>query len=213
MHRLFPKINELTVFIITVLLYAAILISPELTEAVSSAANEVWLKILRNFSHSQGFLEKAKQTFIAIVGGLVLLCYLIGPLLLPFTKRDIRVVSIMILWIDSGIVIYWNSQSTGAYRALSSILILYWAAWMIYSVILLRVDPKAGVDTLLDKHQTSPQVALSFAVPGICLLILFFFALQWEWIEAYLMAVFITLMIERHLTQCFSDFLGHNGKD
>jgi|GEM_PF-5166760 len=119
----------------------------------------------------------------------------------------------MILWIDSGIVIYWNSQSTGAYRALSSILILYWAAWMIYSFVLLRADPKAGVDTLLDKRQTSPQVALSFAVPGICLLILFFFALQWEWIEAYLMAVFITLMIERHLTQCFSDFLGHNGKD
>jgi len=199
MHRLFPKINELTVFIITVLLYATVLISAELSEAVLSGANEVLDKFSRNFAQSEGFLETAEQTLIAITGVLFVLCYLIGPLLLPFTKRDIRIISMIILWIDAGIVIYWNSQSTGAYRALSSVVILYWAAWMIYSFLLLRCDPKAGVDILLDKRQTSPQVALSFAVPGVCLVILFFFAFQWEWVEAYLMAVFITLMIERYL--------------
>jgi hypothetical protein len=126
--------------------------------------------------------------------------------MMPFTKKDIRVFSIIVLWIDVLLIVYWNIKSSEPgqwYRLFPSI---YGASWLLYSVIVLRLDKRNGIAMLVSEEQTNPKVALKVASIGVVLSMIFVHLLSMWWLDAYMLALLVAFI----LNGVFSELNLHN---
>ncbi|TGN40670.1 hypothetical protein [Marinobacter confluentis] len=198
MHdHVFPKINELCVFVVTVLLYATIIISPELHEFLGLYWQELLQDWERKWSRANTLFLMFEFVGSLIFGFVFLAIIFLGPLFLPFTKRDIRAVCICILWLDAALIIYWNSQTRSEFSFIQAALILYWGAWLVYSYFVLRADSTNGVKRLINNEQTTPVTALLISGYGCIFLLIFKLLLGWWWLDSYMAAVFMALLAAR----------------
>lgn len=194
---IFPRTNELAVFVITTVLYALVVSIPELRNSVAGFFHALWVMWVSDFRAASGFWQPIKL-FLGLIFSFVCgLAYAIGPLLLPFTKRDIRIVALIVLWVDAVQLIYWLVVGSAGPELLRLAAIVYVAAWLIYSVILVRSRRDVGMVELVDDTQVEPRVALAVASIGILLALSLVIVFQRWWLEAYMLSVFLCLFIER----------------
>lgn len=198
---LFPRTNELTVFVIALVLYVTVLFVPDIINTVIEFSRLAWNSWLSVLSKSGNIYETTKYVlgFTGVV--IVLLFYFIGPLLLPFTKKDLRVSALLILWVDAALLIYWNIHSMDTaqwYRGLSS---LYVISWLLYSLLVVKLDKVNGIKKLVNEEQTTPSVAIRTALLGAIMSLTLIYLLDWKWLDAYMLAVFTTLLTEKVLSE------------
>lgn len=198
MHRyIFPRTNKLTVFVITTVLYALACFIPELRSSVIGFFHTLWIFSVTEFHLASGFWQTTALVLGLIFSIFAGFFYAIGPLLLPFTKRDIRVVAIMVLWGDAALLIYWLVVGSAGPPLLRLAVILYVAAWMAYSAILFQMMRERAIGELVDDAQIEPGVAMATAVMGILIALTLVTVFQRWWLEAYMLSVFLCLFTER----------------
>ena len=192
LEKIFPKTHELTVFVITVVLYMTIITNLELFGMLIGTINLLWTGWVADFSESTSIRTDTKLILglITMVG--VSVAYLIGPLFMPFTKKDIRFLSIVLLWVDISLIIYWNMKISEPGQWYRVFPVLYSLAWLIYSLIVLKFNKRNGINMLVSEEQTNPKAALKVASTGIILSVAFVHIMKFSWLDAYMMALFIT---------------------
>lgn len=194
---IFPRTNELCVFVITVVLYATILATPELMALIKDLTVEFWLNASSVLAKSEGHLQ-ALIAYLALISlSVSVVVFFLGPLLLPFTEKDIRAVSLCILWVDVLLLISWSNRASGEASFHQLFLSFYGSVWLVYSFFIVKLNPKGGIGYLVDSEQTSPKVALLASGLGIVLVLFFIVGLGWWWLDAYVTAVFMALFSER----------------
>lgn len=196
LYKIFPKTNELTVFVVAVVLYATVISNIDLISLLKDKVTFLWLNWLADFSNSNSIFTDVKLVFGLIFLVIAGLSYLIGPLLMPFTKKDIRRLSLIILWIDVSLIIYWNIKYIEPGQWFRLFPIIYGSAWFIYSIVILKMNERKGIDQLVTEEQTNPNIALKWAgiAAGLSLVLNHLFNLWW--LDAYMLAIFITLILE-----------------
>jgi hypothetical protein len=191
---IFPKANELAVFVMAVTFYSLFFYVPEMTQGLINVLTTLWHAWLNDFKSAEGVIASSKFLGGLILGILALGFYGIGPLLLPFTKRDIRLTSLLILWINGVLLIYSVIKTERALSPLAVAYVIYYLAWLIYSVTLMRIAGNAGIQKLVSDEQTNPTQAVSCALFSIALTVLLTSWLSFWWLNAYLSAISLTLV-------------------
>ena len=206
LNKIFPKINELTVFVTTVVLYVTVIFDLNLVSILIDIINFLWMGWVDDFSDSNSFYTDTKLILGLIFMVFISLSYLIGPLLMPFTEKDIRVFSIIVLWVDVLLIIYWNIKSSESGQWYRVFPIIYGAAWLLYAIIVLRLDRRNGIAMLVSEEQTNPKVALKVASIGVVLSQVFVHLFNMWWLDAYMLALLIAFI----LNGVFSELNTHN---
>ena len=203
---IYPKVNELTVFIISVTLYSAILYIPEISIEVVDLFQLLLDDWLEEFALVSGFIDSSwfviKSTLKSTFFTLLLLGAILLPLFLPFTNKDIRRACFSVILLDLGLLITFNVVNIEQYPIIRQLLIAYYVIWFLYAIILGRINQ--NINHLMNMEQTKPSLALVLAFISSVLTATLYLLFDWWWIDAYLTSVYFVLISERLYKNKFS---------
>lgn len=204
LSKIFPKTNELTVFVIAVVLYVTVIFNIELISALASKLQILWGAWQDDYTALETLFDKIKHILGLLTFVFLCIVYLVGPLLMPFTHKDIRALSLIILWIDAVLIIYWNIKSTDLDQWYRLFPVVYGVAWLAYSLFVIKADSTHGIRKLVTNEQTTPKTALRIAGLGSFLSLFFMHVMNLWWLDAYMLALVLTFMAVNALTSLTS---------
>lgn len=197
LNYIFPRTSQLTVFVGTFVLYAAIATSPDASAAVVEGAEEClrhWDKMLReceNFYETIGTLLGI-TLFVAIFAA-----YVLGPFFIPFTTKDLRGLCLGFLWIDLVLIICWHTSGVGELSWYQVVCVVYGGAWLAVSLLIARLDAGEAVKRFIAPGKPAPEHALAVGGSGTLLVVLLMVGFGWWWLDAYIAALIIVLIVQR----------------
>ena len=150
--------------------------------------------LLSMFIYMDGWNEKVVKFF----GEPYLLVVVVGtisaPLILPFTKKDLRQQCLMMILIDSAIILYINSKNIGSNpnRSIIDLIIaLYSFSWFIYLGLISKLK---SIDYIMDKNQANALICCLAASASVIIVFveINFFSVYWT--QAYMIvSIFISI--------------------
>lgn len=194
--NIFPKVNEATIFVITVTLYSSILYIPEVTIKTIGFFALIWSDWREALENTSGFLSVTwfliKSLFMTLFATIFGVAIFFGPLLLPFTEKDIRGLCLTIILVDLALLITFNIVSTEFHPLLRLFFVVYYSAWFVYVIVSVRL--RNNVDHLVCSIKCDPQLAIKLAFSSSLSTFVLYFFIDWWWVDAYLTSIHLVLV-------------------
>lgn len=147
---------------------------------------------------ADGFRSPSVRDQLGALLGMVFLpllaiAYGLGPLLLPFTKADLRILCALVILVNAAIICYGNIRIEEAERTLfNDILALYFFVWFFYVIIILR---SRDLESMMTNEQFKAAICcVAAAASGLSVFIAIRY-LSFNWVEAYSLSVLLVSML------------------
>jgi len=190
---LFPKTNELTVFLLAVTLYSSIIFIPGLGDKLLQSSLILFDKWLNKLSFTIGIIDTSWFLIKTALISLIIMVTFFGPLLLPFTKKDLRYLCGGVILLELALIVSLNVSAIEQHPIIRQTFITYYSCWFFYAIFIMRWNH--NLNALMCNEQTEPKIAISLAFTSSIFMAVLYFSLDWWWLDAYLTSVHVTLLL------------------
>jgi hypothetical protein len=169
LKKIFPPANEITVFVITVTILSMFIYMDGWFDNTIMMASEVIENYFRSIDESDNF----KDTAIAHGSFIVLLLFLVlsifGPLFLPFNKKDLRGLCLIMIFAHAIIIAYTNlTLDKESPSFINAFIVLYSIVWIVYLYVVTEMRKQ---DHLMSNQQA--KAVPSFIAASVSALAVF----------------------------------------
>ncbi len=186
LNYIFPKVNELSIFVITVSLYSMAFYVPEVERSFLNIA-EFTVSSMRD----SWVIVELTDVFGAIVFSLIIIscvvAFFVGPLIMPFTQCDLRHCGFVVLMVDAALSIHFNLLNINQNSTLRTIFIIYSFAWLGY--LLLNFKREKDTANVICDEKSDPKTAIAVSISAILIILFLYFVLEWLWLDSYFSAI------------------------
>jgi hypothetical protein len=194
LKKLFPPATELTLFVTATSLVSLFFYM----DGWGHTATEI---IAGHFSDALKEVDKSNNIvsgFLSFLGGVILfpaiiLSCMIAPIIMPFTRWDLRAWAVWILLLDCTIISIYNIVI--AFQTPTKFQLAITAYCVIWSVYVYLCMESNKIDYLIDKQKSNPRY--TFAA-GIVSMIAIFIAIDFfavHWVQAYSISIVIVSVL------------------
>ena len=194
LKKLFPPVTELTIFVTATSLVSLFFYMDGWAHTAAEIITGYFSGALKEVDSSTNIFS----SFISFVGhviigpALILFC-MIAPILMPFTRKDLRACAAWILLLDCTIISVYNisifiQSPTKFQMAVSA----YCIIWAIYVFLCMKFEK---TDYLIDKQRSNPSYVVA---AGIVSMIGIFIAVNYfavHWVQAYSISIVIVSVL------------------
>jgi hypothetical protein len=189
----FPKTNELTVFLLAVTLYSSIFYIPELGDHFLQSSLMLLDRWVNKLSFTLGIIDTSWFLIKTALISLIITVTFFGPLILPFTKKDLRYLCGGVILLELALIVVLNVSAIEQHPIVRQTLITYYSCWFFYALFIMRWN--RNLNTLICNEQTQPKIAISLAFTSSIFMAILYFLFEWWWLDAYLTSVHVILLL------------------
>ena len=189
-RRIFPPFDEMSVFVITTTFLSLFFYMEGWALAGVKLFSEFMLSLVQEIKGAVTIGDAIKAFFTLVFSPFFIIAMLFGPLVLPFTKADLRDFCPPIIIIDLSIIAYHNLQINNDHATLlNSLIAAYSITWILYVTIALRLKK---IEALVDDDQADAHSSCIAALISIISVFLSIKLFDVHWLQAYCTGSLIT---------------------
>jgi hypothetical protein len=151
LKKIFPPANEITVFVITVTILSMFIYMDGWFDSTIMMASEVIENNFRLIDGSGTFKDTAIAYGSFIILPLLLVLLIFGPLFLPFNKKDLRGLCLIMIFTHAIIIAYTNFTIDKEFPSLiNTSIAIYSIVWIVYLYVVTEMRKQ---DHLMSNQQ------------------------------------------------------------
>jgi len=193
LKRIFPPANELTVFVMTVTILSMFIYMDGWADKAVIFYFELIDELLYEVHQAEGIKDTISGYSSLIFTPVFLFTIILGPLFLPFNKRDLRALCATIILIDASIIAYGNMGLVEETPTIiNNFMTFYSAIWIIYIFVVLKMRE---LDYLMNDHQAKAIPSFIAACISSIAVFVAIEAFSVHWVKAYSIGSILTSIL------------------